>query len=475
MHKKIFLFLLVTLTLISSVSASINWVDNSNQLTKGLADMTITSPCKCWVDPTIFYKDGVWTAIASGGDNPSEYFGFTWDGTQWVSNPSVIAGLPSIDHYISPSVFQINGVWVLVRGRWGDTGIPEGYVWNGASWVVDSKYSSGLSPLSEGKPTIFKMTTGEYVLIMEHAYTGTYTGYTWTGSSWLNNPSLVSGLEGLGTYTHPAAFVKDNENILIISRSDSDFVGRGPGVKFSFLGFKWNGNRWISDSSQVTGLGDIHIKSAIHTVFEKDGKWVLIGTSDWSTNYFGFESPVATPTEPTPSRTITRTPTPTPTPVVTTPTPCSTSTSSVNLHGEKTDVIIGENVLLKLSAINIIGNPIMHVQVIIIPPNGWSVTSSEFSKSGVGQYVTMYDLKPVDGSRDIEVNIMPNQIGDNFEVKGRIIYYFGDDLKTKEDCTLKLPIKVRGIPTQPAGIPTISFWVSILIFGILYIFIKRKR
>lgn len=224
MHKKI--FLLVVLILIPSVGASINWVDNSNQLTKGLADMTITSACKCWVDPTIFYKDGIWTAITSGGDNPSEYFGYTWDGTQWVSNPSVIAGLPSIDHYISPSVFQINGVWVLVRGRWGDTGIPEGYVWNGASWVVDSKYSSGLSPLSEGKPTIFKMTNNEYVLIMEHAYSGTYTGYTWTGSSWLNNPSLVSGLEGLGTYTHPAAFVKDNENILIISKSDSEWYIR---------------------------------------------------------------------------------------------------------------------------------------------------------------------------------------------------------------------------------------------------------
>lgn len=286
MHKKIFLFLLVALTLIPSVSGSIIWVNNSNQLTKGLAD--ITSACQCWVDPTIFYKDGVWTAIASGGDNPSEYFGYTWDGTQWVSNPSVITGLPSLDHYISPSVFQINGKWVLVRGRWGDTGIPEGYVWNGASWVVDSSFSSGLSPLSEGKPTIFKMTSGEYVLIMEHAHSGTYTGYTWTGSSWSNNPSLVSGLENLDTYTHPAAFVKDNENLLIISKPDG-----------TFLGFKWNGIKWISDSSQVTGLGNIG-SYAMHTVFQKDGKWILIGTRDLAVNYFGFESTVATPTATTP-------------------------------------------------------------------------------------------------------------------------------------------------------------------------------
>lgn len=155
--------------------------------------------------------------------------------------------------------------------------------------------------------------------------------------------------------------------------------------------------------------------------------------------------------------------------------------ASVNLHGEKTDVELGENVLLKLSAINIIGNPIMHVQVIIIPPNGWSVTSSEFSKSGAGQYVTMYDLKPEDGSRDIEVKIMPNQIGDNFEVKGRIIYYFGEDLSTREDHTLSMPIKVRpeskdteNTVIQPTKTPGFEGMIAIIVLG-LVLFLKRNR
>ncbi len=172
--------------------------------------------------------------------------------------------------------------------------------------------------------------------------------------------------------------------------------------------------------------------------------------------------------------------TPTPqTPVETT----KKSSASVNLHGEKTDVVLGENVLLKLSAINIIGNPIMHVQVIIIPPNGWSVTSSEFSKSGAGQYTTMYDLKPEDGSRDIEVKIQPNQIGDNFEVKGRIIYYFGDDLSTREDHTLNLPITVRkesidatqNSITNPVQRSIPGFGLILGINGLLFaVFLKKK-
>ena len=154
--------------------------------------------------------------------------------------------------------------------------------------------------------------------------------------------------------------------------------------------------------------------------------------------------------------------------------------ASVNLHGEKTDIVLGENVLLKLSAVNIIGNPTMHVQVIIIPPSGWSVTSSEFAKSGAGQYTTTYELES-GGGKDIEVRIVPNQIGDDFQVEGRIIYYFGNDLTTREDHTLNLPIKVRTEtdgptsppqPTEPSpGFGLIAAFCSILV--VLYLRIRR--
>jgi len=122
----------------------------------------------------------------------------------------------------------------------------------------------------------------------------------------------------------------------------------------------------------------------------------------------------------------------------------SVSTASVQLHGEKTDVVLGEDILFKLSAVNLITKPTMHVQVIIIPPSGMSVTSSAFAKSGAGQYTTTYELEPGTG-KDIEVAIRSNQVGD-FNVNGRIIYYFGDDIDEAEDHTLNLPIKVRAEP-----------------------------
>ncbi len=132
------------------------------------------------------------------------------------------------------------------------------------------------------------------------------------------------------------------------------------------------------------------------------------------------------------------------------PAPCR-SDISVSLHGEKTDVVLGDDILLKLSAVNLITKPLMHVQVIIIPPSGMSVSSSEFVDIGAGQFTTTYELEPGVG-RDIEVRIRSNQVGD-FDVKGRIIYYFNDEKDKGVDCSQNLAIKVKKEPelTAPAG------------------------
>lgn len=123
--------------------------------------------------------------------------------------------------------------------------------------------------------------------------------------------------------------------------------------------------------------------------------------------------------------------------------------ASINLHGEKTNFVKGEDILFKLSAVNLITKPTMHVQVIIIPPSGMSVSSSEFVESGAGQYTAVYDLEPGKG-KDIEVRIVANQIG-NFNVNGRVVYYFGNDKKDAEDYTFSLPIQVREAPNSQSS------------------------
>ncbi|MCZ7399406.1 MAG: NEW3 domain-containing protein [Candidatus Methanoperedens sp.] len=163
-----------------------------------------------------------------------------------------------------------------------------------------------------------------------------------------------------------------------------------------------------------------------------------------------------------------------------TPTPSQISNASVQLHGEKTDVVLGEDVMLKLSAVNLITKPVMHVQVIILPPSGMSVTSSDFVQSGAGQFTTTYEIPPGKG-RDIEVRIQSNQVGE-FEVQGRIVYYFDEDSAHAEDHTLKLPIKVRAGAGQPvpADTPAKRMWlpgfeVLPAVIGLLALYLIKKR
>lgn len=163
-----------------------------------------------------------------------------------------------------------------------------------------------------------------------------------------------------------------------------------------------------------------------------------------------------------------------------TPSPTPKASVSIDLHGEKTDVVLGEDILLKLSAVNYISMPKMHVQVIIKPPSGMSVASSEFSKSGAGQFTSDYELDP-GGVRDIEVRIKSNQVG-NFNVEGIVVYYFGDEKDKAVDKTVNLPITVRNEHdsvqnsiTNPAQKSIPGFGAIIGLIGLLFAIFLRKN
>jgi len=249
--------------------------------------------------------------------------------------------------------------------------------------------------------------------------------------------------------------------------SDAIFI-RG-GTSKTYTSLRPKDSREFQYTIQLNEAGTFNLDPATATYSDEEG------------NYHTAESKTATITV-IPSMDQPATPRTTP------KSSAEISTASVHLHGEKTDVVLGEEVLLKLSAVNIIGNPLMHVQVIIIPPSGWSVTSSEFAKSGAGQYTTTYDIESGVG-RDIEVRIMPNQIGNDFQVQGRIIYYFGDDSDAREDHTLTLPITVRAEPengqvaertadtseSESEGSSTPGFAAVVAIVGLLVAYLRRIR
>lgn len=134
----------------------------------------------------------------------------------------------------------------------------------------------------------------------------------------------------------------------------------------------------------------------------------------------------------------------------------SPESASVYLHGERTSVTIGEDIRLSLSAINLITKPTMTLQLILKVPSGMSITSTEFTESGAGQYTATYTIEP-GKERYIGMNIKTNQAGD-FNIEGDICYYFGGDKSTAEYKKEVLPVKVNPIstPTPTGTTPTTS-------------------
>ena len=117
----------------------------------------------------------------------------------------------------------------------------------------------------------------------------------------------------------------------------------------------------------------------------------------------------------------------------------------VLLYGQKTNVMIGEEAKLSLSAVNSIVNPKMTLQLILRVPSGMGIGSTEFMESGTGMYTATYTIEP-GKERHIGVQIKTNQVGD-FNVEGDICYYFGADKSSAEYKQVTLPIRVNQLNT----------------------------
>ena len=157
------------------------------------------------------------------------------------------------------------------------------------------------------------------------------------------------------------------------------------------------------------------------------------------------------------------------------------SKASVHLYGHKTNVAVGEDIILDLSAVNLITNPNMTVQLILQVPSGMSVTSVEFIEGGGGQYTATYTVEP-GNTRLIEVRIKANQAGNVF-VRGDLCYYFAEDKSTAEYRTVTLPVTVGAAKTPvsneiPVPRPIIPGFEAIFaiaaLLAVVYLVRRRK-
>ena len=123
----------------------------------------------------------------------------------------------------------------------------------------------------------------------------------------------------------------------------------------------------------------------------------------------------------------------------------------VNLYGQRTDVLIGDEVILILSVVNPITSPgDLVVQLTLRIPSGWSVTSSEFSMATTGLASAVYRVEK-GYQRHISVNLRANEPYQG-QITGNIDYYVdGSEAKHHTESSLPVIAQKEAPKQEPAS------------------------
>jgi len=210
------------------------WFVNSS-LVLGLGDVGSYSA------PAIAFNitgNGKWILIS--GSSSGTLAGFDWNGVQWVSNNSLVSGLVGMTKDSAPAIaFNItgDGKWNLISGS--SSGYY-GFYWNGVQWVSNNSLVSGLGSSGSTPALAFNVTgNGKWNLI---SGTGSgFVGFYWTGINWTSDPALVSGLEDPGSQSAPTLAFNLLENTWYL------VTGLSTGQFYSYY---WGVNRWYTICGQ---------------------------------------------------------------------------------------------------------------------------------------------------------------------------------------------------------------------------------
>jgi len=121
----------------------------------------------------------------------------------------------------------------------------------------------------------------------------------------------------------------------------------------------------------------------------------------------------------------------------------------VNLHAHKTDVRIGEEIVLSLSASNPIISPgTMIAELTLVVPSGWSVTTSGFNYAGAGGlWTSSYEIEQGANPRAIYVHVLPNEPSQQ-TVFAHIDYYFTEKPELKSHIDKELYVVVHPVTSS---------------------------
>jgi uncharacterized protein YxeA len=229
---------------------------------------------------------GTWDLISGSADG--NLYGHSWTATGWITNTSVVNGLPDVGTYSKPElVYNFSGgnQWELFVGE--ATGNINGYYYNGSEWRNNASIIAGLPTdfYNNGQASIeFNITGSNYWEGIFALSGGTYRGYQWVSNSWVRNETIETGIPDVGTYGTSSAiynFTGLNEWNLFLGPHN---IG---GIQF----YSWNGTSWYENATYVDFIGDLGDRHQPEVQYNITGNnhYNLIVSTDTNNLLYGYE------------------------------------------------------------------------------------------------------------------------------------------------------------------------------------------
>jgi len=212
-----------------------SWTSESAMVSGLPQDATYDNP-----KPTVYDDAGTLKMII--GVFSGDFYGYYWDGSDWILDASIINGLSSVPGTSSPTIFNDSGVWKLISGSYGTD--CYGYYWDGVSaWISDATIVTGLPTTGHPLSTPFVYNdSGTFKLILGDTF-GRFTGYYWGTNTWVEDSSIVNGLVEVGGASIVCVYDDGGTWELIVGESTTETHG-----------YYWDGSTWVKDNTINYGI-----------------------------------------------------------------------------------------------------------------------------------------------------------------------------------------------------------------------------
>ena len=138
------------------------------------------------------------------GNHTGDFHGFNWTGSTWQSDNNIINGLTNQGDELKINTFQFDGAgeFHLITGY--EVTWYNGFTWNGTGWETNNSLVTNLSGGDDVASDIFTLGGINYIIVGRES-PDRWDGYNWTGTTWQSDSAIITGLSG-GAESHPTIF-----------------------------------------------------------------------------------------------------------------------------------------------------------------------------------------------------------------------------------------------------------------------------